>query len=143
MCCSGRLFSIHGTGTCEQEFPGTGFACELQRTFRSANNRGECIQRSLGHNAGSCVGSSMDDVAELAWRESEASYVTGVKLNSGVRSKVRTLRRECRGVTGEHNHAGAEAESLIDVAKTLHEPAAKKAGSAGQQYAMAAHFLPQ
>jgi hypothetical protein len=85
----------------------------------------------------------MEDVPEFARRESEAPYVTGVKCDSGIRSKVRTFRREPRGITGEHNHPGAEAQSLIDVAKTLDEPAAEKTSSASQQDAMTAYLLPQ
>ena len=71
------------------------------------------------------------------------AYVTAMKCNPGICSKVRTFRRERRGFTGEHNHSSPEGESLIDVAKTLNEPTAEKACSPGHKDAMAAYFLPQ
>jgi len=85
----------------------------------------------------------MKDVLEFSLRKNNASHVTAMKRDRRIRSEVGTLCHECRWVAGEHNQSGAEAESLIDVAETLNQPAAEKAGSARQQNAMAAYFPPQ
>jgi hypothetical protein len=85
----------------------------------------------------------MDDVAEFTVRKREAPYVTPMKYESGIRGEMRALCHESSGIAGEHNHAGAEVESLIDVAKTLHQPASDKAGPSRQKDPLTPYFLPE
>jgi hypothetical protein len=140
---SRRLLSIHSTGACQQKFPDAGGDCELQCTFRSANNRGERMQPDFSQSFGNGVGSGMDDVAEFTVREREAPHVTPMKYESGIRGKMRALCCKSRGIAGEHHHASAEVESLINVTKTLHQPASNKAGPSRQKDSLAPYFFPE
>jgi hypothetical protein len=101
------------------------------------------MQRDLVKSCGNCVGSSMNDVAEFSVREGEAPHVTPMKYDSWIRGEMRALCRESSGIAGEHHHAGAEVKSLIDVAKTLHQPASEKSGPSRQKNLLTTYFLPE
>jgi hypothetical protein len=117
--------------------------CKFERALRACDDGREHFHRSFSSLLSAGLGCRVNNIPVLTLGKRKAAYIASVKFDGGIRSKVRTLGREPRGITGEYNHPGAEAQSLIDVAKTLDEAAAEESGSPGQKNTLAAYFFPQ
>ena len=85
----------------------------------------------------------MYQMAELAGGKNERPNVPCIECDSGIRSQMRALCREGTYVPSENPDAGSQIELLIDVTKTLQQPAAKEPGAAGNKYPLGTCFLPQ
>ena len=88
------------------------------------------------------LGGSVNHVTEFAFWKLEVPDIAGMKRDCRVGYKVWALLSECVRISREENGLSAKPEEAVHMTKALNEPAAEEAGSAGDEDALPAHFIP-
>jgi len=113
-----------------------------EHAFRAAGDAVQQIALRFDNRPGAGFGRGVDDIREVALGKWELAHVAGNQTDRRFGCEVRALGPERLRVPRQNNGPGSKAETAVNVAKALQQPAAKESSAAANEQALAPHLFP-